>query len=405
MTSLTEAQNIILGNISRLPSETVPLMESPGRILAGPVHAPWDLPLVDNSAMDGYAVRSAECASGALLCVAGYSPAGTTDSATLAAGEAFRIMTGAPIPFGANAVVPIEECLENGEQVSFAEEVKKGQHIRFKGEDFSSREIVLSEGSIVRPAEINMLASLGRALVPVYRAPRVAIVATGDELVELGMRPEPGQVVNSNSLAVAAAVKELGAIPILAGIARDTRESHRTILAAALDSDIVITSAGVSAGDRDLVREILAELGVVQHFWKIAIKPGGPTAFGMFGKIPVFSLPGNPVSTLLTFELLVRPAILKMMGHVSLFKAPVKAVLMEEAKPKSDKLSIVRVKLTQRDGRLFASSAGDQKTGFLKTLVSADGYILLQQGDEPLPSGTEMDAYLLGERQLMKEAL
>jgi molybdopterin molybdotransferase len=299
-------------------------------------------------------------------------------------------------------VVPIEECNDAGDRVSFNGKVKKGQHIRFQGEDFKNGEVVLAEGAVIRPAEINMLASLGKALVPVYCRPRVAIVATGDELVELGISPEPGQVVNSNSLAVAAAVKELGAIPVLAGIARDNRDSHKTVLSTALNADIVITSAGVSAGDCDLVRDILAELGVQQHFWKVAIKPGGPTAFGMYGKVPVFSLPGNPVSTLLTFELLVRPAILKMMGHMALFKSPVRAIIEEEINPKSDKLSIQRVRLVQNSGRFYASSSGDQKTGFLKTLVAANGYLLVEPGDTLFPAGTELNACFLGEKQIME---
>ena len=402
MTTLWDAQAIILKIVSKLPAEVVPLMESPGRVLAEAVHAPWDLPLVDNTAMDGYAVKSVDCTAGASLRVTGYSPAGASTYEEVRSGEALRIMTGAPIPAGADAVVPIEESVENGDQVSFIDKVKQGQHIRFKGEDFKSGEQVLAEGALIRPADINMLASLGRALVPVYRIPRVAIVATGDELVELGMRPEPGQVINSNSLAVAAAVRELGAIPILAGIARDTPESHRSVLSAALNADIVITSAGVSAGDRDLVRDILAEIGVIQHFWKVAVKPGGPTAFGVLGRVPVFSLPGNPVSTLLTFEVMVRPAILKMMGHRSLFKTPLRAILEEEARPRRDKLNILRVRLYERGERFYAASSGDQKTGFLKTLVAANGYILLEPGDAPLTSGVEVDVYLLGERQMMR---
>ena len=402
MTTLVDAQTMILEKISRLAAEVVPLLDAQARVLAEPVHAPWNLPLVDNTAMDGYSVRSADCTPGASLRVTGYSPAGTSGGGAVAAGEAFRIMTGAPIPEGSDAVVPIEECVEDGDRVTFSDRVRQGQHIRFLGEDFRAGEQVLAQGAVIRPAEINMLASLGKALVPVYRRPRVAIVATGDELVELGMSPEPGQVVNSNSLAVAAAVKELGAIPILAGIARDNHESHRAVLAAALDSDAVITSAGVSAGDRDLVRNILAELGVRQHFWKVAIKPGGPTAFGMFGRVPVFSLPGNPVSTLLTFELLVRPAILKMMGHATLFKAPLRAVLEDDAKRNSDKLSIQRVRIIERETGWHASSSGDQKTGFLKTLVAANGYILIDPGTAPLPAGSEVNVYLLGERQMMR---
>lgn len=402
MTTLTEAVQLILDHVRPVPVEHVDLLGALGRVIAEPVTAPWDLPMVDNSAMDGYAVRSADCTPGADLRITGYLPAGEGGDIRVGGGEAVRIMTGAPIPSGADAVVPVEECVETGSAVSFAEKVKLGQHIRFRGEDFRKGDMVIEPGRAARPAEINVLASFGKALVSVYRRPRVAIVATGDELVELGEHPGGGQVINSNSLAVAAAVREIGGEPILAGIARDNPESHRTILKAALSADAVITSAGVSAGDRDLVRNILAELGVEQIFWKVAVKPGGPAAFGMAGTVPVFSLPGNPVSTLLTFELLVRPALLKMMGQNCIFKVPVKALLVEPAKPRPDKTTVLRVSLRNEGERLLASSSGDQKTGFVKTLVAADGYILLEPGDAPLPAGTEVDAYLLGERQMMK---
>lgn len=402
MTTLTEAVQLILDRVQPVHTERVDLLSALGRVIAEPLAAPWDLPMVDNSAMDGYAVRSVDCTSGAALRITGYLPAGDEGDVLVGEGEAVRIMTGAPIPSGADAVVPVEECVEAESAVSFAEKVRVGQHIRFSGEDFRKGDIVLEPGRVLRPAEVNVLASFGKALVPVYRRPRVAIVATGDELVELGDRPGRGQVINSNSLAVAAAVREIGGEPILAGIARDNPESHRAVLMSALSADVVITSAGVSAGDRDLVRDVLAELGVRQIFWKVAVKPGGPAAFGMAGTVPVFSLPGNPVSTLLTFELLVRPALLKMMGLNCIFKAPIKALLVEPARPRPDKATVLRVSLRSEGERLLASSAGDQKTGFVKTLVAADGYVVLEPGNAAVSDGTLVDVYILGERQIMR---
>jgi molybdopterin molybdotransferase len=395
MISLYDAISVILGSISQHQVEVVSILDASGRVLAEPVYASWDMPLIDNSAMDGYAVRSADCNAGANLLIAGFAPAGGSEIFKVGEGEAVRIMTGAPIPSGADSVVPLEECILSDDTISFLNKVKFGQHIRLKGEDFTEGENLLSRGTVLRPAAINMLASFSKVFVPVFRLPRIAIVATGDELIELGSRPEPGQVINSNSLALASAVKELGAIPLICGIARDSRESHRSIFSAALESDMLITSAGVSAGDKDFVREILQELGVIQKFWKVAIKPGGPTAFGMFGKVPVFSLPGNPVSSMLTFELMVRPAILKIMGHNSLYKEPVKAFLTENMNRKYDKLNIQRVAIHNNNGKNFVKSSGDQKTGFLKTLVAANGYILVEPGEDSVKAGTEVDCYLI----------
>jgi len=399
MTTLAQALTQILDSVTPLDTELVELGSALSRVIAGEIVAPWDLPMVDNSAMDGYAVRHADCAPGASFRVTGFLPAGNEPVPQVRQGEAVKIMTGAPIPAGSDLVVPVEEAEERDGRVTFSDPVRMGQHIRFRGEDVRAGQAIAGPGTLIRPAEINMLASLGKALVPVYRRARVAVVATGDELVELGQLPEPGCVINSNSLALAAAIREIGAEPVMIGIARDDLDSHRRLLTAALSADAVITSAGVSAGDRDLVRDVLAELGVRQLFWKVKIKPGGPTAFGMKGAVPVFSLPGNPVSTLLTFEMLVRPALLKLMGHDRLFKVPVRAVLAEDARPREGKTTLLRVRLSHADGAWSASSSGDQKTSFLRTQVAADGIVLLAPGKETLPAGSEVGVLVLGERQ------
>lgn len=403
MTTLAQALTQILDSVTPLETELVELGSALGRVIAGEIAAPWDLPMVDNSAMDGYAVRHVDCTPGASFRVTGFLPAGNEPVPEVRQGEAVKIMTGAPIPAGSDLVIPVEEAEERDGQVTFSDPVKRGQHIRFRGEDVRAGQVIAGPGTLIRPAEINMLASLGKALVPVYRRARVAVVATGDELVELGQLPEPGCVINSNSLALAAAIRELGAEPVMIGIARDDLDSHRRLLTAALNADAVITSAGVSAGDRDLVRDVLGELGVRQLFWKVKVKPGGPTAFGMKGEVPVFSLPGNPVSTLLTFEVLVRPALLKLMGHGRLFKVPVRAVLAEDARPREGKTTLLRVRLSHAQGVWFASSSGDQKTSFLRTQVAADGIVLLPPGTESLPAGSAVDVLVLGERQWLAE--
>ena len=344
MVSFEEARTIILECVQPVGIERVHLLEATGRVLAEDLAAPWDLPLWDNSAMDGYAVRAEDCLSAPCrLRVTGFLPAGSkADGITVEAGCAVRIMTGAPTPDGCDAVVPVEETDDGREEVTLLEPVTKDQHIRLRAEDVAAGVVFARSGTRIRPPEVNMLAGFGMALVPVYRKPFVAILSTGDELVELGCTPGPGEIINSNTLSLAAAVQEAGCIPRIIGIARDNRESHLEKLSEGLNADVLITSAGVSTGDCDLVRDILEELGAKQKFWKVAIKPGGPTAFAMYGQVPVFSLPGNPVSTMITFEEFVRPALLRMQGYQRVIKPLFKALLRDPLNKKPGKMQIVR---------------------------------------------------------------
>ena len=281
MVSFEEARSIILDSVQPVGIERTHLLEATGRVLAEDAVAPWDMPLWDNSAMDGYAVRWQDCmATPCRLRVTGFLPAGAkADGIRVEAGCAVRIMTGAPTPDGCDAVVPVEETDDGQQEVTLLEPVKKGQHIRCRAEDVSSGVVFVKSGTVIRPPEVNMLAGFGMAMVPVYRCPTVAILSTGDELVELGRTPGPGEIINSNTLSLAAAVREAGCIPRIIGIARDNRESHLEKLSEGLKADILITSAGVSAGDCDLVRDILEELGAKQMFWKVGIKPGGADGF------------------------------------------------------------------------------------------------------------------------------
>ncbi|ABB31278.1 molybdenum cofactor synthesis domain protein [Geobacter metallireducens RCH3] len=404
MPSFTEARNIILDRVTPLGIERVGILEAAGRVLAEDVVAPWEMPLCDNSAMDGFAVRAADCATiPAALKVTGYIPAGGEVTGAVESGCAIRIMTGAPLPPGCDAVVPVEETEDDGAAIRVVAPVKERQHIRFKGEDVATGETVIPAGTLIQPPEVSMLASFGKALVPVFRKARVAILSTGDELVELGEPPVPGKIINSNTLSLAAAVRQCGAEPIVIGIARDNRESHREKLAEGLKADALITSAGVSAGDRDLVRDVLAEMGVEQIFWKVDMKPGGPTAFGMHGAKPVFSLPGNPVSTMVTFELFARPALLRMMGHRRVVRPFVKAILREDAKKKPGKVNFLRVQVTVQEGRFVASTAGDQHTGILRTMVRANGLALLPLEASIVHAGSEVDLMLLRDDVTMLE--
>lgn len=399
MVSFDDALKTILDNVSPVGTEQLALTEAVGQVLAESVVAPWDLPFWDNSAMDGYAVRWEDCrAVPCRLRVTGNLPAGVSaEGVAVVPGGAVRIMTGAPLPEGADAVVPVEDTDEtSGEQVTIREPVRAGQHIRRRGEDVRHGERILSAGTVLRPAEISLLASCGKPLVQVQRRPVVAVLSTGDELVEVGTVPGPGQIVNSNTLALAAAVREAGAVPRVLGIARDNRPSHLELMRQGLAADALITSAGVSAGDRDLVRVVLDELGVKFLFWKVAVKPGKPTAFGLFEGRPVFCLPGNPVAGMVTFEAFVRPALLKMQGRRKVLRPTLGAVLREPLKP-AGRLRFLRVVLEREGERWFARSAGNQETGMLRTSLLADAVALVPAHTD-YSAGDEIPVRLLGEQ-------
>ena len=395
--SFYQARQQILDTVPTLAVETVPLLDAAGRAVAEDIIASQPLPAFNNSAMDGYAVHVADCTPGTVLPVVGYLPAGETPSSSVKQGTVVRVMTGAPIPAGADAVIPFEDCKEEEDQITILRLVKKGDHIRWAGEDIRPGDQIISAGTLLRPAEISLLASLRRANVSVHRRARVAILATGDELQEMDEPHFSGGIVNSNSPALAAAVREIGATPIILGIARDNLPDLHEKIKQGLQADVLVTSAGVSAGDRDLVREVLEGFGMEEIFWKIKIKPGHPTAFGMHNNTPVFSLPGNPVSTLLTFEEFVRPALLKMMGHHSVLRTLYRATLSEPIKKKPGRLQILRVALQiNQDGELIVSSAGDQNTGILRTLVNAQGIALLAAERDFFAAGEKIEVHFFG---------
>jgi molybdopterin molybdotransferase len=387
---------MILECVAALPHEAVSLLDVVGRVLAEDIRAPWDMPRWDNSAMDGFAVRAEDCVSGQPLTVDGYLPAGSSASGVMVRpGTAVRIMTGAPAPAGCDAIVPIEETEEDAGKIIISGEVGRGAHLRVRGEDVQQEELVIAAGTILRPAEINMLASFGYQTVSVFRRPKVAILSTGDELVEPGEEIGPGQIINSNDYSLAAAVSEVGGEPLLLGIARDDRESLIEKITEGLKADVLITTAGVSMGDLDLVCEVLQSLRVERQFWKVDIKPGRPTAFGLKNGKPVFSLPGNPVSSMITFEEFVRPALLKMMGHQRVIKPFVKATMKESVKKKPGRVQFLRVRVLDDGEQLFATSSGDQNTGILRTLLRANGIAVLPADREQVHAGEEVNVHLI----------
>lgn len=396
--SFASASRKILETVSLLPVESVALSETTGRVLAQDVLAPADLPLWDNSAMDGFALNAADYETPEPLVIDGYLPAGCSAiGVTVKPGTAVRIMTGAPTPEGCAAIIPIEETQEADGKLIITGKIRPGSHIRVRGEDIRQGELTLAAGTVLRPPEINVLATFGMPYVKVYRQVRVAILSTGDELIEPGTPVGPGQIVNSNAYSLAVAVREVGGIPCLLGIARDSRESLMEKLAESKDADVLITTAGISMGDLDLVGDVLEEFGVRRLFWKINIKPGKPTAFGTNQGCPVFSLPGNPVSSMITFEMLVRPALLKMMGHQHLFRTRVTAVLAGSYMKKKGRLEFYRVRVFSDGRKLIAESAGDQNTAILRTSLRANGIAILPEEQGPLDAGDRVEVVLFSE--------
>lgn len=385
MTSFLEARDAVLSRVSPLPPEEVPILEAVGRVLAADVAASLDFPPFDNSAMDGWALRAADATEPTTLPVVGRVNAGAPGSAPLSPRTAVRIMTGAPIPAGADTVVPLEDAEERAGTLHLSRVPRSGAHVRHRGDDIAAGAVALRAGTVLGAAEVSFLASVARPTVPVHRRPRVAVVSTGDELVEPGAPLGPGKISDSNGYAVAAAVAQAGGVPLRLGIARDEVEALRALLADGLRADMLITTAGVSMGDRDLVRKVLGELGVENVFSSVEVKPGHPTAFGVRGATAVLSLPGNPVSTLMMLEQLVRPALLRMQGYERVLRPLVPAVLDEPLSHRAGRVTFARVKLERRDGVLRARSAGKQETSFLRPLLEADGIALLppERGDAP----------------------
>jgi molybdopterin molybdotransferase len=404
MPTLEEARRLILDRTRTLGTESVELIDSLNLVTAEDIAAPCDMPFCDNSAMDGFAVRRVDCDPPSRLRITGFIPAGSVSAPPVDAGCAIKIMTGARIPPGCDAVVPFEDTEGRDDYVTIKVPVRMHQHIRFAGEDVHRNEVTIPSGTVIRAPEISMMASFGKSRVTVYRRPCVAILSTGDELVAVGEPVVPGKVVDSNGVSLAAMVKACGATVELLGVASDTHASHVAKMTIGLQADILITSAGVSVGERDLVREVLAELGVSQVFYSIDASPGRPTTFGVKGGSLVFCLPGNPVASMIVFDELVKPAILKAMGYKRILQPFVRAVLQQDVGKRPGRVKFLRVRLESSGGRLLAFSSGDQATGILKTLIRADGIAVLPSERSSFAAGDEVDVHVISVNTLMLEA-
>ncbi len=388
MIAVEEALRIILAGITPLGLESIDMAGSQGRVLGEDIRAKRPNPPWDNSAMDGYALRAADSIgaskqSPAVLKVIYDLPAGQSPKGEIKKGEAVRIMTGAPVPPGADAVIMVEdtEACGNG-TVRLSKEAKNNDNIRKMGEDFKEGAVVLKKGSLIRPAEVLMLATIGAAFVFAHKRPRVAIISTGDELADIGETPKQGQIINSNGYAIAALVRECGAEPINMGIARDTKESLREKLTQASYADCVISSGGVSVGDYDFVKDVLKDLGSEMKFWKVAMKPGKPLAFGVIKGKPAFGLPGNPISSMVAFEEFVRPALLKMAGRESVEPAAFKARITEDLKIKPGRKNFIRAVLKIENEGFTATPLSGQGSGIISTMVKSNSFIIVPADSE-----------------------
>ena len=401
MRPIEEALKVVLESIRVLGTERVPLQDSDGRILAEDIYSRIYLPPWDNSAMDGYAlkwedIREASQDRPVRLRITNEVRAGAMPSKSVHSGEAIRIMTGAPVPEGADTVVRVEDTKSEGDVVSIFRSGKKGENIRKKGENVRRGDTVLKTGTPIGPGQLGAMAMVGKSIVTVYRRPAVMVMSTGDELADLDEEITENKIPNSNSYAVASQVIEAGGIPHILGIARDTRESLREKIGQGLAGDMLLVSGGVSAGEYDFVKDILKEYGVDMKFWSVGIKPGHPLAFGLVGGRPIFGLPGNPVSTMVTFEVFARPALLKMGGHSSIFRPLVDAVVEEEFHDRPGRTHFVRAVVRYKEGRYLVRSTGTQGSGVLMSMAYANSFMVLPPDKEKVLPGEVVKVQLLG---------
>lgn len=411
MIGFEEALEKVLSYVNALEPEEKLLLESLGQVLAEDIYSAIDIPPLDNSAMDGYAVQAQDTtgagpSSPKILEIIGEVAAGYLAKEKVVSGAAIRIMTGAPIPEGADAVVRFEDTDEDKRKTSgqtlteigILRQAKKQLNIRLAGEDVTSGNLVLKAGTVLRPQEIGVLASLGRRVVSVIRRPLVAILATGDELVDIAEPLPPGKIYNSNTYSLAAQVVRYGGIPKVLGIARDNAQALVNKITQGQNTDLLITSAGVSVGEYDVVKDVLAQQGEIT-FWSVRMKPGKPLAFGMlqFGnaRIPHLGLPGNPVSSMIAFEQFARPAILKLMGKKNFDKFTITAVSESHLENRDGRRVFARVKVSQRQGQYFARTTGAQGSGILTSMAQANGLMIIPEDTPEVNEGDSMQVQML----------
>lgn len=396
------ARTAVFETARPLGTEEVRLEEAFGRVLGADIVSPRDLPPFDNSAMDGYAVRSSDTITGAVsLRLAGEAPAGTVLTGAVASGTAVRIMTGAPVPPGADAVIPREDVREGPAEIGISQAIASGANIRRSGEDIRSGETALAKGAFLNSAAVGLLAALGIAKVPVSVRPAVAAITTGGEIRDVSEALDPGAIYDSNIHILTAQIASAGARLAFAGRAGDDLEATRAVLRDALRSSrIILTTGGVSMGDYDLVRDALEAIGARRIFWKVAQKPGMPLAFyvldGADGPRWIFGLPGNPGAVMILFEEYVRPFLSLISGRAGFLPIDIEVRLSREVKKKRGRLHFLRVRLTTRDGEIWAEETGGQGSGLLRSMLAVDALALVPAEAGYLPAGTKVRAHRVG---------
>ncbi len=397
-----DAERLVLENVSLLPAESVPLVEAQGLALAEDLKAKFDSPPFDNSAVDGYAVRSADAEAGRSFRVVDEAPAGRPATRGVGEGEAVKIFTGGVIPEGADAVVMVENTSGWGEEFELKKAASSGNNVRRSGEDVREGDVILRAGTEIGPPEIALAATQGYGELAVYRRPGVVILSTGTELVEPGTRElGPGEIFDSNSFALLAQAREAGADASRVATASDEAGVLRAAMEEALTSaDVVVTSGGVSVGEKDLVKGTLLDLGVEQVFWGIRLKPGKPVFFGIREDARFFGLPGNPVSAMVCFELFVRPALMKMMGREDKRRPRIEVYFDKDIENKFGRMHAMRVSLSRTEKGWRAESVGAQGSGLVSSLTKADALALIGPESEGVQAGELVEAIVLREEVL-----
>ncbi len=390
MLTYADALKIVQETVSTLPLQTLPLPNAAGQVLASPVRARWDMPRWDNSAMDGFATSSQDLSSSASLEVVGSSFAGHPYDAVLPPGKAIQITTGAPLPEGADTVIPIEDCSENSGILTWSTPVKAKQHVRYRGEEYRADEVLLDTGTALHAGAIGLLASAGVSEVQVHPRPRVAVFSTGDELVELGQEPGPGQIVNSNLQYLCARLSECGCVVIPLGIGEDRREDLDQMIDQAKSADLLLSTGGVSVGEKDLVQQTLEQHDFERKFWKVAIKPGKPVLFGLLNGKPCFGLPGNPAATAATFELFVLPALRRLAG-LQLEHKKIIATLQHQIKGGNKRQAFLWASCKWQDHGYQVEVPQRQASGQIRSVQGANALLSVPIGSPDLAAGDRVE--------------
>jgi len=390
MINYPDALKIVQQSVLVLPAETLSLISAVGQVLATDVHARWDMPRWDNSAMDGFAIAYASLSEAVELKIVGSAFAGHPYAKPLRPGQAIQITTGAPLPTGADTVIPLEDCNATENRLIFTQAVKPQQHVRYRAEEYQADEMLLERGTLLHAGAIGLLSGAGISEVEVYRRPRVAVFSTGDELVELGEEPGPGQIVNSNLQYLCARIQECGGIAIPLGVGEDRCEDLDALIEQTKQADLILSTGGVSVGEKDLVQQTLEQHNFERKFWKVAIKPGKPVLFGQLDGKPCFGLPGNPAATAATFELFVLPA-LRILAGFSAERKQIVATLMHKVKGSGKRQAFLWAHCQWQSNGYQVEIPQRQGSGQTRSVQGANALLSVPIGSPDLESGSQVE--------------